>query len=418
MRSMRLGLALAAMSAVLLTACGGASQSAGGDISKASGSIRLSGWTSTPAEDKLLTDQIAAFQVKYPNIKVAYEPVPQDFRTKLKAQLASGTEPDVFYVEIGDAAGFMQKHVLLDLRNEMAKTGTKASDFAGPVLNAFKTGDAIYGIPKDFNTLALFYNKDMFTAAGVSPPTKDWTWQDLTDAAKKLTKPGQWGLITNADSARWAPFVYQNGGQVLNKDNTKSMLLDPATVEATKYYLSFKQNGTGTYSGALGAGIGWPGDAFAKGKAAMVMEGGWLIPFMKDYPNIHWAATELPKGGKRGNLVFTVSYSISAKTKNQDASWVLLNYLTSLENQTTVLHSGFALPTRSALASDSYFTSNPAAAAIFAGNSYATPFSWGVNSGKVADAIAAALERMLLGKQSVDASLKQADKEVTDALAS
>src|SRR6202171_3298291 len=275
MRSTRLGLALAAMAAVLLTACGGSSTSGGG----ASGTVRLSGWTSSPAEDKLLTDQIAAFQVAYPNIKVTYEPVPKDFRTKLKAQLASGTEPDVFYVELGDAAGFMQKHVLLDLRSQMAKTSTSASDFSGQVLSAFKTGDAIYGIPKDSNTLALFYNKDMFTAAGVSPPTKDWTWQDLTSAAKKLTKPGQWGLITNADAARWAAFVYQNGGQVLNSDNTKSALLDPATVEATKYYLSFKQGGSGTYSGALGAGIDWPGAAFAQGKAGLGLGGGWLIPY-------------------------------------------------------------------------------------------------------------------------------------------
>jgi multiple sugar transport system substrate-binding protein len=409
---MRLGVALAAISAVLLTACGG---SGGG---AASGTVRFSGWTSTPAEDKLLTDEIAAFQVKYPNIKVTYEPVPKDFRTKLKAQLASGTEPDAFYVELGDAAGFMQKHVLLDLRSEMAKTGTNGSDFADGVMAAFKTGDAIYGIPKDFNTLALFYNKDMFTAAGVSPPTKDWTWSDLTSAAKKLTKPGQWGLITNADAARWAPFVQQNGGSVLNSDNTKSTLTDPATVEATKYYLSFKQGGYGTYSGALGAGIGWPGDAFAKGKAAMVMEGGWLIPFMKDYPDIKWSAVELPQGKSRGNLTFTVGYSISAKSKNPDAAWTLLNYLTSLDNQKTVLHSGFALPTRKALATDPYFADHPAEAAIFAGAAYAKPFSWGINSGKVADAIGAALERMLLNKQSVEDSLKQADKEVADALTS
>ena len=414
MRSMRLGLALAAMSAVLLTACGGSSSSSAG----ASGTVRLSGWTSTPAEDKLLTDQIAAFELAYPNIKVTYEPVPKDFRTKLKAQLASGTEPDVFYVELGDAAGFMQKHVLLDLRSEMAKTGTKASDFSSGVLAAFKTGDAVYGIPKDFNTLALFYNKDMFTAAGVSPPTKDWTWSDLTSAAKKLTKAGQWGLITNPDAARWAPFVYQNGGNVLSSNDTKSALLDPATVEATKYYLSFKQGGSGTYSGALGSGIDWPGAAFAKGKAAMVMEGGWLIPYMKDYPGIQWDAVELPQNKTRGNLVFTVGYSISAKTKNPDASWILLNYLTGLDNQKTVLHSGFALPTRTTLADDSYFTDHAAAKAIFVGGAYGKPFSWGVNSGKVADAIGQALERMLLGKQSVDDALKQADKEVTDALAS
>src|SRR6202022_1165975 len=117
---------------------------------------------------------------------------------------------------------------------------------------------------------------------------------------------------------------YQNGGNVVTSNDTKSALLDPATVEATKYYLSFKQGGTGTYSGALGAGIDWPGAAFAKGKAAMVMEGGWLIPYMKDFAAIKWDAVELPKGKSRGNLVFTVGYSISAKTKNPDASWILL----------------------------------------------------------------------------------------------
>ena len=70
------------------------------------------------------------------------------------------------------------------------------------------------------------------------------------------------------------------------------------------------------------------------------------------------------------------------------------------------------------LASDPYFADHPAESAIFAGSAYAKPFSWGINSGKVADAIGAALERMLLGKQSVDDALKQADKEVADALAS
>ena len=137
------------------------------------------------------------------------------------------------------------------------------------------------------------------------------------------------------------------------------------------------------------------------------------------------ALLEVQNLGKRfggvqavSNLTFTVGYSISAHSKNPDAAWTLLNYLTSLDNQKTVLHSGFALPTRKALASDPYFADHPAESAIFAGSAYAKPFSWGINSGKVSDAIGAALERMLLGKQSVDDALKQADKEVADALAS
>ena len=417
MRRLRFGLVLGVGSTLLLAACGGGGTSNQSfDPTTVSGTVRLSGWTSSPSEDKLLTDQVAAFQQAYPKIKVTYEPVAQDFRTKLKAQLASGTEPDVFYLELGDAAGLMPKHVLLDLRQYMAKTNTNASDFAGPLLSAFKQGDAIYGIPKDFNTLALFYNKDMFSAAGISEPTASWTWQDLADAAKKLTKGGVYGLMTPPDSARWAPFVYQNGGQILSSDNSKSMLTGSAVIEATKYYASFQQNGSGTYPAKLGAGIGWAGDAFAKGKSAMVMEGGWLIPFMKDYPNVHWNAVELPKGKSQGNLFFTVAYAASARTKNADASWLLINYLTSLQNQKTVLNSGFALPTRLALKDDPFFAAHPASAAIFAGNAYAKPFAWGVHSDAVSTAISNALERILLGKQTVEQAMAQADKEVNDAI--
>jgi multiple sugar transport system substrate-binding protein len=411
----RSALAVAALG-LLLSECAGTTGGGTLDPNSVSGTIRLSGWTSSPAEDKLLTDQVAAFQQKYPKIKVNYEPVPQDFRTKLKAQLASGSEPDVFYVEIGDALGFMQKNVLLDLTPYMSKTSTSASDFAQTLLGAYKQGGKVYGIPKDFNTLALFYNKDMFKNAGVSEPTKDWTWTDLQDAAKKVTKAGVFGIMTPPDNARWAPFVYQNGGEVLNSDKSKSKLTDSAVVEATKAYTSFKKAGSGTYPAALGAGVGWAGDAFAKGKAAMVMEGGWLIPFMDKYPDIHWGAVELPKNKSRGNLFFTVAYSASAKTKNPDASWLLINYLTSLDNQRTVLRSGFALPTRTALKDDQYFKDHQSSAAIFAGNEYAKPFAWGLHSDSVAKAIDAALERVLLDKQSVEDSLKQADKEVNDAL--
>ena len=417
MLRLRLGLVLGVASTLLLAACGGGGTSNQAfDPTTVSGTVRLSGWTSSPSEDKLLTDEVAAFQAKYPKITVNYEPVPKDFTDKLKAQMAAATEPDVFYVELGEAAGFMQKHALLDLRPYMAKTSTNVSDFAGPLIGAFKQGDAVYGIPKDFNTLALFYNKDMFKAAGLSEPTKDWTWQDLATAAKKLTTGNVFGLMTPPDVARWAPFVYQNGGQVTTADFSKSSLTDPATIDATKFYTSFQQNGSGTYPAKLGAGIGWAGDALAKGRAAMVMEGGWLIPFMGNYPAINWGAVELPRGKSQGNLFFTVAYSISARTKAPDASWLLLNYLTSLENQKVVLNSGFALPTRVALKDDPFFSAHPASAAIFSGYAYAKPFTWGIHTGKVNDAVNAALERILLGKQSVEDSLKQADKEVNDAL--
>ncbi len=380
--------------------------------------IRLSGWTSSPAEERLLRAQLADFDQLYPEIIVVYEPVPQDFQPKLEAMIAAGNEPDVFYVELGQALRLMRNNALLRLDDYMASTGTYSEDFAPAPLDAYRYEGSIYGIPKDFNTLALFYNRDQFDAAGLPYPTPDWTWDDLKNAAGTLTQPGVWGLTTPPDVARFVPFVYQAGGRVMSDDYSQVLLNAPEAVQAMDFYTSFKREGIGAMPADMGAGVGWAGDAFGLGKSAMVLEGGWLIPYLQQkYPEVNYGATELPKGpAGQANLFFTVSYSISARTKAPDAAWALVNYLTGLENQTRVLRSGFALPTRLALKEDPYFGENLASAAIFAGNAYAWPFNFGLRSNKVNTAINEALERVLLGRQGSADAIAQATREIEEAI--
>src|SRR5439155_140863 len=124
----------------------------------------------------------------------------------------------------------------------------------------------VYGIPKDFNTLGLVYNKDLFKAAGIAEPTNDWSWTDLSAAAKKLTTGGVVGLSLPADAARFMPFLWQAGGDLANINNA-------AGVAATDFYTGFEaKDGVSKLTSELG--ICWPGEAFEKGKAAMVFEGG------------------------------------------------------------------------------------------------------------------------------------------------
>lgn len=388
--------------ALVIGACGSPgtttpSASAGGTVAALSGDIRISGWSSSPTEDALLQDSINAFMTANPNVKVKWEPIAQDYETVLKTNLAAGTEADVFYADIFWIDSVMKTGKLLALDDLMAKSGVKKEDFVPTLINAFAYQGKQYGIPKDFNTLGLVYNKDLFKAAGVAEPTNDWTWTDLQAAAKKLTTGGVVGLSLPADAARFVPFLWQAGGDLANINNA-------AGQAAVDFYTGFEaKDGTSKLPSELG--MGWAGEAFEKGKAAMVFEGGWLpADLNNNFKNVNYGVVQMPKGtSAKSNLIFTVSYSISAKTKNPNAAWALTNYLTGSENQAKVLKAGFALPTRQALSAQ---ITNPNSKAIFDGAPYGKPFNYAsANTGKVNDEIAKALESVMLKKSSVKDAL-------------
>jgi multiple sugar transport system substrate-binding protein len=390
-------LAVSLLLALVVSACGGGGTATpSGTLGPISGDVRISGWSSSPTEDAILQESINAFMAANPSVKVKWEPIAQDYETVLKTNLAAGTEADVFYADIFWIDSVMKTGRLMALDDYMAKSGTKKEDFVPTLINAFSYQGKVYGIPKDFNTLGLVYNKDMFRAAGVAEPTNDWTWTDLQAAAKKLTTGGVVGLSLPADAARFVPFLWQAGGDLANINNA-------AGQAAVDFYTGFQaKDGTSKLPSELG--MGWAGEAFEKGKAAMVFEGGWLpADLNNNFKNVNYGVVQMPKGTADSNLIFTVSYSMSAKSKNPSAAWALLNYLTGSENQSKVLKAGFALPTRQALASQ---ITNANSKAIFDGAPYGKPFNYGgANTGKVNDEINKALESIMLKKSNVKDAL-------------
>src|SRR5207244_10424906 len=116
-------------------------------------------------------------------------------------------------------ATIIKQSNMIPLNDQMAKTGTSKSDFVPSLLSAFSYNGKVFGIPKDFNTLGLVYNKDLFKAANVKEPTNDWTWDDLKTAAKALTKGDVVGLSLPADAARFMPVPSAPGRDVAATDN-------------------------------------------------------------------------------------------------------------------------------------------------------------------------------------------------------
>lgn len=355
--------------------------------------ITVGCWGSSPAETELLDNQIKALEAKYPEITVEKQVITGDYNQVMQAKIASKTAPDVYYLDVSLASMYIKKGVIDPLDKYLDKKDLK--DFEPALLSGFQSGGRTYGLPKDYNTLALFYNKDMFKAAGVKVPT---TWSELTDAAKKLTTDKVKGLVLSNDIARIAPFVYQAGGDI-NRGDTP-VFNSSSAIKGFNYYYSFIKNGYAATPKDLGDG--WNGDSLAHGKAAMVFEGGWMIPFMKESaPNINYGIARLPKGQKDGDLAFTVAYVLNKDCKNKTVAAKVITYLTGKEALKMTADSGLAIPTRISMG-DVYTSSYPERKALVDMASVSHVYQFGVNTSKINDSFNKAAETMWVQKGDGD----------------
>jgi multiple sugar transport system substrate-binding protein len=385
--------------------------------------VTLSGWASSPAETALYLQLVNNFMVANPGIIVNYQPITGDYAQTMLTNFSAGTVPDIFYVDVSVFQVWAANAVLLPLDDLMATTSTTKDMFVPSLLDAFTYDGKIMGIPKDFNTLGLFYNTDMFDAANLAYPTDTWTWDDLKSAAKALTnltdtKNPVYGFCAAADAGRFPAYVFQNGGTIMTPDFSDTNLDSQAAIDAATYYTSFRAEKIGAIPADFGEG--WQGTDFGKGQCAMVNEGGWLIPYLaQSFPNLKYGVARLPAGPSgKGNMIFTVSWSISATTKYPDAAWKVVEFLTNEASQTQVLESGLALPSRASLQNSDYLTKNAAQAAIFNGSfDNAVPFYWGPAGSDVNKEIGDALTRVYLENQSPADAMKLAATNVRAAIA-
>ena len=310
-----------------------------------SGTLRVAGNTSGQAETDIVNQVLNDFMAKYPTIKVTFENISSDYFTKLQTDLAAGNAADVFYLDSLPAPDLMAAGQLLELDSYMSASGVKDSDFFPGLIKSYQLGGKTYGLPKDFSSLASCYSTKAFSDAGIAnAPT---TWDELTSAAKTLKdKTGQPQICIPIDLARELAFHYQAGGKVISDDGTKIVIDSPEAKTALDFYYGLYKDGLASTPADIGAA--WPGDALAKGLAALVFEGNWMFPFLaQSAPDLKVGIAELPKGPvEKADLAFTVAYCAFSGTKNPDAAWTLINYLTGPDGMKKATDLGLAMPSR------------------------------------------------------------------------
>ena len=327
---------------LIITACpapqAGQPGATGGEAA-ASGSttIRISCWESGDALEPF-NNAIKSFEAANPEIKVNLECIPQDYGTKLLAQIAAGNAPDIWQNGDGDVARYVAEGAVAPLDEFInGSDPLDMSAFLPGVASFGQVNGQTYYLTKDYSPLVLYYNKKLFDEAGVAYPTAEWTWDDLLAAAKTLTKPdgSQWGImIPNTwGDLYWLrgvlPLIYQNGGSVISEDGTKTsgFMNSAETVGALQWYVDLiVTHKVAPAKADIDALAG--ADLFQTGMVAMQWTGRWPLKDYKANPDLSFGTVELPVGSAgRANALCWAGFTLNAKGENKEAAWKFLKYI-------------------------------------------------------------------------------------------
>jgi multiple sugar transport system substrate-binding protein len=316
-----------------------------------------------PAEIKNQQAVVDAFHQVSPKITVKVTVSDWDtYWDKLQTGIAGGDAPDVFAMDGPLFPDYQSRDVLLDLKPFIDREGYDLTQLADQAVKDFTTTGGQFGLPRDLNVIALFYNKAMFDKAGVPYPDDTWDWAKLTEAAHRLTlksaagKVTQWGFYTETSDMEnyWSSLVWQNGGDILAPDGKTTALGSDQAVGGIQVLQDLIYKEKVMPEPPLFAETG---DAFELGKAAMAANGSWLVPTF-EAAKLNFGIAPLPKGpAGQATSINPTGAVVYAGTKSPDAAWEFVKYLASPAAQTKLMELKASLPANKAVLSGPYSTS-------------------------------------------------------------
>ena len=372
--------------------------------------VRIAGWGGAEVAivNGLITDVLAE-DLAAADIQVTYEPVDGDFSQYIVNGLSAGTAPDLFYTDI-----IWSRSIFAPGQADPVTSDTSA--FAPNLIEAFTYEGKVMALPKDFNTLALFYNKDIFDDAGVEYPTDSETWTSLQEKllAVHTALPDVEGFCVVPDYARFAAVALSTGWEPFNAEG--KTVLDDNFKRAFTQYTGMIDAGAAV--AAADAGQGWTGGCLVNEISAVAIEGAWMLGGIKDTaPNMNYGVARLPKdetSGQSGNLIFTVGWTVNANSAVKESAHKLAELLTSEKAQQWVLEQGLALPSRSSLVETEWMQGDApdqvTNRTVFAGleDGNVEPFFFGDLGNAWMEPINTAINSVILGEADVDTAIATA----------
>jgi multiple sugar transport system substrate-binding protein len=275
---------------------------------------------------------IQAFHDANPDIRIELVNIPEDYSTVINTMVIGGTAPDVILAWEVDMPRFAATGNIVRLDDRVAASDlVSVDDFMPAVAALADVTDGIYGIPWVYAGHFLYFNKDMFDAAGIPHPTDTWTWEEMAAAAQALTiRDGgavtQWGITAIDFGGIWYSMIGQAGDEIVDSNMRLSL------GNGLRRALEFQYRLTNEYQVMPQPGTG-VGDLFAAEMAAMTRQGNWFIAGYAELP-FNWDIVPLPRDQRSFTNLHTGFFTINAASPHQEEAWRFIEFMMSHQGQT------------------------------------------------------------------------------------
>lgn len=357
---------------VLLTAaCSTRSQDRSSEVTATDGGATQVGYTLPTLMRDPLTKTVSELDASATSIKLVEQGKDcYDLPTRLQADIATGNAPHLALLCLNALRQFIDSDVAQPIDEFIADDPEfDLSQFNEVALEPFRHDGKLYGLPNAVSVGVLYYNADLFQAAGLDPDVPPETWTEFFDAARALDDPD-----VNRDGARWILYpsqmtlqglLYGNGGSWLTDDETDVAFNQPQGVEAAEFLSRLQsEQAAQIVEGALNSQAQ---DAFVRGETAMLVDSSATIESVGQQAPFDMRIGALPRpddgtaahGGQgMGFLMFAES------PDDQAAAWEAMKELTSAEAATDVATLTGFLPANAAAVQDDallgdYLADNP-----------------------------------------------------------
>lgn len=289
------------------------------------------------------------FEKNNPEIDIILEASPSDeYWTKLEAGATGGSAPDVFWMNASNVKKYAEGDILMPLDDKLSSSeSVKIDNYLDSMVDMYNLNGKQYAIPKDFDTIGVWYNKQIFDEAGVPYPEDNWTWEDMEELAAQLTKTDKsiYGIAAPyANQEGFYNTIYATGGKIVSEDGEKSGYDEAETQAGIQCWIELQKAGISPTQASLEQTPAY--NQFLSGKLAMYWTGSWFLAQVLDSDfkeSIDVAALPTIDGNK-ATVIHGIGNCVYSKSKNPEEAWKWVEFLGGKTANQTMAELGAAIP--------------------------------------------------------------------------
>ena len=326
----------------------------------------LSMWTREDNE-ALLRPAVKIFNEKDNNIKIEVRSIPgENFSDAFMAALAADTAPDIVSVDLVLFPYFSSIGAFKNITDQYESLEFK-DQFIESMLHLGSRDNSQYGLPFSADVSALIYNKDHFREVGLDPERPPKTWDELIEYSKLLTNNNKYGYVYAGGDAgghmfTFMPYVWGNGGQVLNEDGTEALLDSEESIEALDLFVDLTRKYQVTPSGVTSYSYTQMQDAFTSENASMLVTGNFVVnAFNNNHPDLDYGVALIPKNDGKSHSSFSGGelIAIPHSSEYENEAWEFMKFAFSEEIQIDTWAKNGVIPVREDFFDNEYFRAEP-----------------------------------------------------------